>query len=175
MVLNCPPGDIYNAWRHLLSLKLRRGKARDAAKHLTMHRTAPTQRVIQSKKSILPRLRNPVRKQPSLTPSPAPSWLASAAWLESHLTEVLCWDKYVLAGDRGWGWGVTGKVLSCILSFFYKSGHITLLPETLNGFLLHLLQNTDSFPWLAGPGSADPILLAASPHSLYSHIGQFFP
>lgn len=89
---------------------------------------------------------------------------------------------YALAGGGGWGvgiggWGggVTGKIPSCILRSFYKSGHITLLLETRNGFLLRLLQNTDSFPWLAGPGSADPILLAASLHSLYSHIDQFFP
>lgn len=53
-------------------------EAREAAKHSTMHRTAPQQRTIQPKKSILPRLRNPIPKAPSLTPSPPLAWLAPA-------------------------------------------------------------------------------------------------
>lgn len=57
---------------------------------------------------------------------------------------------------HGWVGRVTGKVPTCILRSFYKSGHMTLLLETLNGFLLLLLPNPDSFPRSAGPGSADP-------------------
>lgn len=55
-------------------------------------------------------------------------------------------DVYMLAGG--------GRGRGCLLKCFYKSD-VPLLLETLSGFLLLLLQNTDSFPWLAGPGPAD--------------------
>ena len=60
----------------------------------------------------------------------------------------------------------TMKVSGCILRSFYESGVILLL-EILSGFLLFLLQNIDSLPWLAGPTGRLPDSL------LCRHIGRF--
>lgn len=68
--------------------------------------------------------------------------------------------------------GGSGEGQGLYLRCFYKSD-VTLLLETLRGFLLLLLQNADSFPWLTGPGPAALPPMAASPDSLLcGYVGR---